>query len=966
MRGAAGEARKIEDSVSKTNKDSRELAALEQRRVQMLGNLATSEQIAAAKRSELNEATAQGVNLSSKEVDNLVEIARLEDLAKKSAGRVSALGDAATATERYAAQVDALKVKLADTTITQNEFNRAVSQLNPTVMLVKDAVSEVGTGIAQAFIQGKSAIEAMGSALSAVGSKASGNVINKLLTGLTGGGFDLSSIGGNLAIAGVSFFASKLFGDPAEKQRQQQAAEAARQAMEQANQALMSVTESFKAFTAAASGPVTSAIKDAQRQFEALKQSAQAAANAARIVVNTPGNTPAAMAAANQSMAFAAQAVEDANRQLAEFNRRTIEAGRVALRGADSMTSIAKAIDDLNKQAQDLQEAMVATGTSASDAARTVNEDLVVALDRLRTQVIGDITRQINQASGRGFINDLNDLFATIADAQRLNIDPGLLNQFMTAQAQQIVTNSQLVGSAFEDLLNTFPQLRGAVVQFGATADEVAKRAASLSDRLFAALNDTSTLEGQLAAFDRQAQQQREQELLLGGGNIVLLEETLMAERLNIIKEFEQKAIEAEKAAAEQRQNAINAAAKNIAEYLNGLLAGQQSTLSPQQRLAQAQTTYMNQLALAQSGNVDAQANITKYAEDLRVAARDFYASGQQYQDIFNQILADLAALPAAQATTDPVVQALLNSILPAIQGTTTAVGGTTTAVTGTTTAVDGTTSAVNTNTTTTSNVSSAEQNLLNTINSSTQAVNSQVQATNSLASAANSLQSAANSLLNSIQSLLDQIRQLNDTSSQQLALLNTQLQQTPATFNAGFAGTVTANNKLLEGMNKVALNTALIVANTGAIAVNTAANSTHGALSTAGTFQGIGAYQLGGWVKRMASGGSVGTDTVPAMLTPGEFVVRNAVAQANSAWLPTFNATGRQPANDNAHFDRLAQRFERAMVGATMAEIDTQKTSIAVLSAQIERLTKAVAANKPVPSPRGTRTVSAGNSGNR
>jgi len=45
-----------------------------------------------------------------------------------------------------------------------------------------------------------------------------------------------------------------------------------------------------------------------------------------------------------------------------------------------------------------------------------------------------------------------------------------------------------------------------------------------------------------------------------------------------------------------------------------------------------------------------------------------------------------------------------------------------------------------------------------------------------------------------------------------------------------------------------------------------------------------------GGLVKYMATGGAVGSDTVPAMLTPGEFIVNKAAAQKFGPMLQSIN----------------------------------------------------------------------------
>lgn len=125
--------------------------------------------------------------------------------------------------------------------------------------------------------------------------------------------------------------------------------------------------------------------------------------------------------------------------------------------------------------------------------------------------------------------------------------------------------------------------------------------------------------------------------------------------------------------ALKKQQDALNSSAKSITDYVNGLLVGAQSSLSPAQRLNAASAAYNTTLALAQTGDVDAQSKISQDAENYRQAAQAMYGSASGYQTVLNQITSQLLNLPAVQETTDPVLQAT-RDVLTAVQATTAAV----------------------------------------------------------------------------------------------------------------------------------------------------------------------------------------------------------------------------------------------------------------------------------------------------
>lgn len=189
--------------------------------------------------------------------------------------------------------------------------------------------------------------------------------------------------------------------------------------------------------------------------------------------------------------------------------------------------------------------------------------------------------------------------------------------------------------------------------------EAIARAQESAQDRIFAATNDTSTLEGARAEQDRRfARERLDQQKEIGFVTNDLLA-AQQAEEFALRKSFNDKIIDETKRAEEARLTALNGAAKSVVDYLAGLQSGPNATVSPLANLSNSQSLYNANLALAQGGNIDAQNKFSSLADNLEKAARAVYASSQGYQDIRSQIIAQGLALPSVQTTTDPLVIAM-------------------------------------------------------------------------------------------------------------------------------------------------------------------------------------------------------------------------------------------------------------------------------------------------------------------
>lgn len=91
---------------------------------------------------------------------------------------------------------------------------------------------------------------------------------------------------------------------------------------------------------------------------------------------------------------------------------------------------------------------------------------------------------------------------------------------------------------------------------------------------------------------------------------------------------------------------------EGILDYVDSLKINAESPLKPLERLAEAERQYQETLAKARTQDLDALADITNAAENLRSVGRDLFASGSGYTDIYNRIVSDLTALGTSAGTS--------------------------------------------------------------------------------------------------------------------------------------------------------------------------------------------------------------------------------------------------------------------------------------------------------------------------
>lgn len=179
-------------------------------------------------------------------------------------------------------------------------------------------------------------------------------------------------------------------------------------------------------------------------------------------------------------------------------------------------------------------------------------------------------------------------------------------------------------------------------------AEKAAAAKLSYEDRIFAALNDNSTVAGKLAAYDRRAAQERADALKIYGQVYVELERAQAIERSKIISD-----------AMREQTDYYTGLRKSIDTFTSGLQFSSLSTLSPAEQYLAARNQFLSQYDLAIHGDRAAQGGITSVAQTLLEQARSYLGPSLEYGSLVDRITQQLGALPDLAMAADPQVQEL-------------------------------------------------------------------------------------------------------------------------------------------------------------------------------------------------------------------------------------------------------------------------------------------------------------------
>lgn len=133
------------------------------------------------------------------------------------------------------------------------------------------------------------------------------------------------------------------------------------------------------------------------------------------------------------------------------------------LTGAKELSPMQGEMERLKGTASALTTTLVQLGMTSSQAAAAIRDSLTQAIGDLRKEFVDDLTRSINDLSGKSYLNDLLDAQKRynerLKDAAALGLSSSLAQQEYNLALGRIATDAGLAADTINDLSGQFPGL---------------------------------------------------------------------------------------------------------------------------------------------------------------------------------------------------------------------------------------------------------------------------------------------------------------------------------------------------------------------------------------------------------------------------------------------------------------------------------------------------------------------------
>lgn len=252
--------------------------------------------------------------------------------------------------------------------------------------------------------------------------------------------------------------------------------------------------------------------------------------------------------------------------------------------------------------------------------------------------------------------------------------------------------------SQFEGLGMTMPksreEFRRIVEGLDLTTDSGRKTFASLMQLQGAFASVTEAVKASSKSFvDTEAKREREIQLMelmgdksaalaakrqieiqkLDGMNAMLqtyiYEMTDANDAVELAKENLKAAYENESSSLKEVIDRTKQAAKTFREFADSMMVGEQSPLSPLDQYNEARAQFQKTYDLAMAGDPDAQANLTKVAQQFLDVSKSYNATAMQYTTDFNYVRQAMERAAAAADSQTTIAQQTLDSINATVSG---------------------------------------------------------------------------------------------------------------------------------------------------------------------------------------------------------------------------------------------------------------------------------------------------------